>query len=391
MLDNSDSKNGGMKATVFVISSVHWYYTWQRHHSIATGLAARGYKVVFIEPIPKRLPSIREAIRVLGRFVGSSKLSGGIPQNPPGAVSVRAPLFLPEHLLGAAINPVLMVPPFASRLVNSYPHRPRIVLNYLPTQSSLSLQNALAPDLAIYDCVRDWSHVPESTADHFMEDEVLDSVEAVFADSDYLYRKMSAMHSKVFRVPPAVDYQHFEKARNDRGSNGERLRTMYFGTVGASVDINLLEKISHRFDLRLVGPIRVSVDGFAKHTELVGSVPYSDLPDYFYGVDVLLLPYKDAAHMPAVIPAKTFECLATGKPVVAMNLESLDEYKDLFYLCESHEEFIQAILESKHESPSVREKRLVCARRNSWQRRIEEIEVVFDELLSIPIINHQTD
>ncbi len=79
--------------------------------------------------------------------------------------------------------------------------------------------------------------------------------------------------------------------------------------------------------------------------------------------------------MPSVIPAKTFECLATGKPTVVSGLSSLQDYHDLFYLCKTREEFLEALDRAMHEDdPALRERRLQCARENDWSRRIEQLE-----------------
>ena len=81
------------------------------------------------------------------------------------------------------------------------------------------------------------------------------------------------------------------------------------------------------------------------------------------------------------MPAKTFECLATGRPSVAIGLPSLASFGELFYLCESHEEVLDAIGRAAREDAALEEPRREVARANSWDARIEQIEaLILDSL-----------
>ena len=105
-----------------------------------------------------------------------------------------------------------------------------------------------------------------------------------------------------------------------------------------------------------------------------GASPRERLPELLADIDVIVLPYKREGHTRAVIPAKTFECLATGKPTVAIGLPSLSKYGDLFHLCHTDEEFLEAVRRAPEDPPALRQRRVQFARENSWERRIDEIE-----------------
>lgn len=373
------------KGTVVLISSIHWHSTWQRHQDIAIGLAEAGYQVVFVEPLPKRWPGLKEWQRVWGRLAGSAQLSGSCPQPEHPDVAIVSPKALPDvGTVGRMANRRFFVPELVKRLEGMGVKRPLITINYLPTPASLALQQTLQPDVAIYDCVVDWSTAPFTDSLVDSEAQLLQQADLVFADSPYLFEKMSARHHHVVQVLPAVHLDTFQMAQTrQEGEKNGRLRCAYFGTLGVSVDTELITAVSHQFPLRLIGPLRTELPNLASTTELCGTVPHHQVPELLQDIDVLLLPYRKAAHMPAVIPAKTFECLATGKPTIAIGLPSLIDYKDLFYLVNTHDSFLAAIEQTRYESPQLRQKRIQCAAQNSWPQRISQIRNYIDETLSV--------
>lgn len=367
------SRHSDRAIELVVLSSVHWHFTWQRHHEISSRLARRDYRVTYVEPIPKRWPALREAARVLGRLRGRHEDAGLMRQPVPDGVRLESPTALPDvGTVSRWLNRTLAVPGIASRLASNL-RRPRVVLNYLPLAASIELQERLDPDLTIYDCVWDWPHDPYSKRGVVREGDLLAVVDKVFADSPYLFDRMAAAHSDVERVLPAVDYDLYERARAQT-SPGERPRLAYFGSVGANTDLALLARLSHEFDLRIIGPMQEDPGDLGEGTEVLGAVPQPELPSLLADADVLVLPYRDAEHSAGVIPAKTFECLATGKPTVAKGLSSLEEFSDLFYLCDDSESFVAAVRDAAAEAPELRQRRLETAQRNTWDRRASQID-----------------
>jgi glycosyltransferase involved in cell wall biosynthesis len=365
----------GSQGTVVVISSVHWHFNWQRHHDIASRLAARDYEVVFVEPLPKRWPGLGEARRVFGRLTGHSNVSGGGRQREVAGVELVSPLLLPDvGGLGRAVNWSIFVPLLARRLKRRMVRRPLIVLDFLPISSSVALLRNLDPDLAVYDCVWDWSSDPHSSPETIREEELLAEVDLVLTDSPYLFEKMKRAHPRVRRILPAVDLSIFGPLDSSDPTATDSPLCGYFGQIGANIDFDVMRLLSQRFRLRLIGPVEAPLDGFGASTEVLGSVPRERLPELLRDIDVLVLPYKREGHTRGVIPAKTFECLATGKPTVAIGLASLSEYGDLFHLCETPEQFLRAVGRAAVDPPALRERRIEAARANSWEKRIEEVD-----------------
>lgn len=363
------------KGTVVLVASVHWHYTWQRHHEIATRLARLGYELIYVEPLPKRWPSPRELRRVTGRLLGRSSLSGLVRQAPSHGVSLVSPLLIPDvGVTARALNRRLFVPRLARKIRRRVVQRPLILWHYLPISAAIELHERLAPDLSIYDCVSDWSNHPYARPGAIREDALLKIVDLVFADSPYLFDRMRRLHPGAHQVLPAVAYERFRAARQPRVAPAGPL-CCYFGSITPSIDVELLAEVSRTHRLRLVGPVQTRLPKLGAGTELVGPVPADRVPALLQDARVLLLPYRRNAYNRGVMPAKTFECLATGKPSVAIGIDSLRQFGELFYVCDSPSEFLQAIDRAvEEEDPTLCERRLETARRNDWGSRMAEIE-----------------
>ncbi len=358
-----------------MISGVHWHSTWQRHHHIAAQLAAKGWRVIFVEPLPKRWPSAGEWQRLAHRLSGRAEGAGTCAQAVPEGVEIFSPLLFPDvGFVPRFINRLFFVPLIAGRISKKLAGRRALVINYLPTPASLALQKRIRAGIRIYDCVCDWAHDPYAAAAGLeqVEKDLLKETDIVLADSIHNFKRMRILHSRVFQLEGGVDYERFESARQIK-KRGNPPLCVYFGDIGVHSDLELLAKVSHRFRLRLIGPVRLPLTGFSEKTEILGPVQYEKLPQLLAEADVLLLPYRKTSHNQCVLPAKTFECLATGKPTIVIHLPSLADYSRLFYLCGTHEDFLTAIEESGTEDISKARERREFAVKNSWKKKVEDI------------------
>lgn len=376
---------GGTRPLVVLISSVPWHATWQRHHDIAGGLAERGYRVVFLDPLPKRWPKLWEARRVVGRLIGNASLSGKTFQPMPEGVQHLLPFSLPDtSRLLQWLNRRFFVPRIARQITQLRQNASLIVINYLPTPTSLALHEALRPDFSIYDCVVDWStHPTAATLKLSRYEEILaHNVDVVLADSPFLWRKMQSLRPDALQMLPGVHTKDFAECRaippSVHKTMEKEIVCAYFGGIRDALDYELLQKVAHNFSLKMIGPVEdPHALLYLQEAQLMGGVPYHRLAMALCDADVLLLPYSPRQpHVRGVIPAKTFQCLATGKPTVVYGLESLQQFSDVFYIAYSHEEFLQLIRVAVREYAfsGRRQRALEMVREHDWQRRIDFLE-----------------
>mgnify|MGYP000898517524 CR=1 FL=1 len=374
------------KGTVVIIAVVHWHFTWQSQHNMAHELAERGYRVLFVEPLPKRWPQLSEYNRVWGRLSGNNVAAGLCEQPLVPGVELFSPRLLPDtNDFVRKINQRFFIPTIVDNL-KQHIEGPLIVINYLPTAASIALMEALEPDAKFYHCITDWSNDPFAPA-YELEAKLAAAVDMVWADSPINIARTSKLSNNVIPMPHGVDVELFAKARKSSTNQvPERPLCAYFGTIRDGLDFDLLRQVSRRFPLRLIGPVRTSLHGLAPETEIVGPVSQQRVPGLLHDVDVLLLPYKHTELNKSVMPAKLFECLATGKPAIVSGLGTLYDYERLFYIRESHDEFLNAITDCLHELPEIKEARIKCAEAHSYSSRTTKIEGYFQQVLNKSLV-----
>lgn len=357
--------------------------TWQSAHNIAAGLAQQGYQVYFVEPIPKRWPHLTEIKRVWGRLSGRAATSGMFRQEISPGVTLVSPRTLPDiGMVGTNLNRHYFIPKLARTLVEKGINRPLILIHYVPISATIQLQNLLQPDVSVYRCASDWPNDPHIHRRWF-EEELLERVDMVWADSRKNIERTAQFNDRVIPVPTAVNFSRFSAAQSDKPypENGRPL-CAYAGTIGVAIDVSLLREVSHHFPLRLIGPTRFPLNGFSDETEIIGPVPHHQLPVLLKDVDVLLLPYKQTPYIDGVLPAKFYEYLATGKPVVSIGLTDLHNFQDIISVCQTREEFIRAIEDAKNDTPDLRQARIRKAQEQSWERQSEKMDSLIQQVLS---------
>jgi glycosyltransferase involved in cell wall biosynthesis len=115
---------------------------------------------------------------------------------------------------------------------------------------------------------------------------------------------------------------------------------------------------------------------------LVGQRPYADLPRYLQRFDVCLNPYRNDAVAEGASPLKLYEYLASGKPVVSSDMPEARRFADVVSIAHTPDEFITAIGRALAENGSRRRQRqLVIARDNGWEKRFEELERQLEPVL----------
>ncbi len=112
-------------------------------------------------------------------------------------------------------------------------------------------------------------------------------------------------------------------------------------------------------------------------------MPQAELPTLLEPIDALLLPYKVGGFTKAAFPAKIYECLATGKPIVTVPLPDLQgELSKYIYLANGGSEFVDLLCRlPQMETLEKVQSRLALARGNSWESRLDVVSGELERLL----------
>ena len=360
---------------VVILSGVRWDFLWQRHHILATLFARAGYPTVFVETTGLANP--RPDLTTLRKVVSRIRRAGG--EKPTKGLTVYAPLAAPPtYGVFRRLNRRVFVPRMVREICKISGPDP-IVLAYPPTRTTLEVISGLHPRLVLYDCSDDYERFPGAPRDiAATESELLEAADLVSCTSTHLLEKVGPLRPDAFLNGPAVDYGRFAVLQDTRPAR--EVRTVcFFGRLSRErTDFCALRAVAEAgFEVRLLGePGRVE-RGFLKMpgVDYRGKVSHAELPAALAGVDAFVLPYEVNGLTRGISPAKTYECLATGKPVVAAPLPALEELAGHVYLAKEQQEYVEILRRlEKLETEEKARARIELARKNSWEARFKEIE-----------------
>ncbi len=360
------------KPPVVVLSGVRWDFLYQRHQTVATLFARAGYPTIFVETTGLATPGPSALAKVWARFRKSGAGRAG-----DGGPVVYPPLVLPPTLrVFRAANRRLLLPRVARDLKGAAGDDP-IIVAYPPTRTTLDLISALSPRLVLYDRADDYEHFPRVPRDiSATERELLARADLVSCTSKSLLQETRRLRPDASLSGPAVDYDRFA-AMQGRPPAVPPRTVCFFGDAGRGrVDFDVLRAIAGAgLRLRLVGVLDPAERRLADepNVEYRGAVPHGLLPAALAGVDAFVLPYRINGLTRGISPAKTYECLATGRPVVASRLPALEDLSEYVYLADGPEGFVRTLQDLPETDERVRA-RTRLARKNSWRVRFREIE-----------------
>jgi glycosyltransferase involved in cell wall biosynthesis len=365
------------KPPVVILSGVRWDFLWQRHHFLATLFARAGYPTVFVETTGLANPRPNKA--TLRKVAARIRRAGCKQPSEEKGLTVYVPLVVPPK--GAVfrwLNRRFFVPRVVQNLRKIAGLDPFVVA-YPPTRTTLDLFPGLRPRLVLYDCSDDYAHFPGAPKDiTATERELLRRADLVSCTSTRLLETVRPSRPDAFLSGPAADYERFRVLRENRP--GEEVHTVcFFGHVSRErIDFSTLRAIAGAgFEVRIVGILDRVDRAFltVPGVDYRGEVPHAELPKALAGVDAFVLPYKVNELTRGIAPAKTYECLATGKPIVAAPLRALEELAGHVYLAQSPEDYVEVLRSLEElETEEKARARMELARKNSWDARFREIE-----------------
>lgn len=376
---------------VILFSTADWnskYWTNKQH--IASQLAERGHRVLYVETVGLRMPglNVSDAARIVARFRhGISPIT-----MVRDSIWRLSPLTLPfghRSPLIAGVNNLQL----KKRIMNWISHNDvtaPLFWTYHPYV--LKTVTFIRPSKLIYHCADDLGAVPGIDRRSFQaaERELLAQADVTFTTSHTLQARCSAIAgARSHYFGNVADISHFGTARTRQvlPQELERIPGPRLGYVGAlsdfKVDFDLLAAIVDRqpaWQLILIGDER---EGQAdprlaqlvkrKNVHLLGWRPYRDLPRYLAGLDVALLPQLINDYTQAMFPMKFFEYLAAGLPIVSTPLDAITDYKSLYSVASDAASFADAISTTLDKKPAPLALEDPILLQNCWNARLDSM------------------
>jgi glycosyltransferase involved in cell wall biosynthesis len=380
---------------VVVFSTADWDHPfWTNKQHVTLGLANEGFRVLYVETIGLRRPTIqkRDLLRMGRRMLKGVRGLTRVHER----IWVYSPLVIPFHENKAveALNHAILVTYL--RLITTLIgfNRP-ILWTYNP--ATMELVQRLRRSMLIYHCVDDLSAAPgmPSRKIRSAEETLLNIADLIFATSRALFRRCTeSAPGKTHYFPNVADYDHFSTAM-DPGPIPQDLASIArprIGFIGAissyKVNFDLISAVAEErreWNWVLIGQVgegqpTTSVDKLKKkNIHILGQRDYRVLPSYLRGFDVAALPCQRNDYTHSMFPMKFFEYLAAGKPVVATPLDALSDYSHAFYVADSAQEFIEAVDKCLMGRVPDKFTCLELARSHTWGQRLRAMVKLLEE------------
>ena len=364
-----------MKREVVFLAPIQWDFLWQRPQIFATLFHEAGWKTVYVESTGIANPRIRDLGRIIfRRYGGIRKLRNPRPEDLP----IINPLVLPPTFrLFKGLNRVLFLPKLAKRIVSTGISKP-IIIAYPPTSTTLQLIELLPSQGVIYDCADNFEAFPHAANDIPQRERELGAkAKFITTSSPFLYGKLSRIFpEKTYPLYNGVDYQLF--SRPQAGPVGKIRKACFYGTLDPRFNFPLVWGAARKLkdvEFHIVGPMKVKFPPPPANVRFHEPLPPHELVEFLKKCDLLLIPYRSSDWVKGVFPAKFFECLATGKPVVVSGIEeNVKDYLHLVYPVKSSDELVAVVknISSTENEEKVKE-RMRVARENSWEKRFEKL------------------
>ena len=215
----------------------------------------------------------------------------------------------------------------------------------------------ILPSLVVYDCMDELSMFRGAPASiQILEEELLRVSDLVFTGGVSLFEAKRSLHKAVHAFPSGVEAEHFGSARSFQDDFAEnaslpRPRLGFAGVIDERMDLNLVDEVARQrpdWQLVMIGPV-TKIDSASlparPNIHWLGRKEYADLPKYFAGWDVALMPFALNDSTRFISPTKTPEYLCAGLPVVSTPIRDVVRpYGNLglVRIAETPEQFILA-------------------------------------------------
>jgi len=381
---------------IVCLSSQDWNDLWTRKQRFMQRFARQGNRVLYVET-QASLVSVgvwrtdwRRAFRWLR---GPRRVEESL-------YIATLPLLLPFFQMSLGINRLnnVVVSRLLRRWIRQLGFQSSILWTYNP--HSESLVGRLGERLAVYECVDELTAAKgllRRETVQVLERRLIEKVDLVVVTHENLYRSKRVGARDIHLVPNAADVEHFQRAALPDTPVSPEMQAFrhpivgFLGTIQYWIDFDLLRFLAlakPEWSFVLIGPCgrlaRVDKIKDRANVHMLGRKRYEDLPSYLKAFDVCLNPYVLDETALNCSPLKLYEYLATGKPVVSVDMPEAQKFDGLISIGRDYAEILhllEASMRPEAASPHLVAARIGAVKNHSWGERFSQLEAVVEQHL----------
>lgn len=362
-------------------SHLRWGFVYQRPQHLMSRFA-RDRRVFFIEEAEFG-NTTKPKMKV--RTAEDSQVKIVTPQMPEGTSEKRVPIVVAE----------LVENFFETQNIKDH-------IAWVYTPMMLNVMPWKRAQVTVYDCMDELSLFRGAPAELVAkEKELFDRCDLVFTGGMSLFEAKRRQHDAVYAFPSSVDCQHFMQARSAGDSQPDQKdlphpRLGYAGVIDERIDLELIRFLadSHpEWQVIMIGPTaKIDPASLPQRPNIhwLGMKSYADLPRYFGGWDVALMPFAMNDSTKYISPTKTPEYLAAGLPVVSTPIRDVVRHYGelgLTRIGNTPEEFVNEAERALMFGMSMKWRERVDAflRTLSWDRTWQSMNALIEEAAQVEV------
>lgn len=344
------------KSIVHFSGDDFWYANPRSRFHVMNAYHKIGYKILWINPIGIRFPSIKKknfGRKIVRKVKSLSKLLRKYKDN----FYIYTPFLIPKFKEGYIFSLNKFLLKLQLRILTAI-LKIRNPLIFFTTPAFGYALDFINREKSIYYLTDQYVLYRELTDGNKNYLEKLDkklftSCDIILCSSSKIYSDMKSKREKsVYYFPHKVDYKFFQITKNHADmpedlKNINRPVIGYYGTLTDSNDWDILEYcINNRpnYNFVFIGQkdIKLPKIEAKDNVHFLGKKEYSEIPLYGNLFDVCIMFWIRREWIKNCSPLKLKEYLAIGKPIVSTYIEELELfYKDVIYISKNKEEFLQ--------------------------------------------------
>lgn len=373
------------RLSVVCFGQQNWDYCWTGKQQLLSRLAARGHRVLYVDP---EWAGAAGASASAWAALHPGRSRAGLVQEGPGELFVYR--YAPVRGLGWRLNRRHR-PRALARVASALGFTGGVALALRPP--ALDLVPVVRPRGLLYYAVDEMTAFGERSAEErravrAAEDRMLRAADVALAVSERLHRRFLTVQPRAYYLPNGADVEHFAP---DALAAAPPLADLpptqgpvlgFVGQVDERLDQELVAAMARArpdWTVLLAGRVKPGVDvatlAGLPNVHLLGYRDYADLPSVLQRFDVCLVPYRRTELTRSCNPLKVFEYLATGRPVVATDLDGLQWCRHAIEIAgQGTDAFVTAVERALAGTQEDRRQRIALARANGWDDRVDALE-----------------